>query len=186
MSFCYNLKTLRSGTSYDSRAQPKMSGQEEEVTRELETDPAEGNEENSVRFSPNLVEEMIQASLESLHAQISALTEMMDRFIQCYSATETITAISPETRPQCEPSYSGKPGSSRFQNSGTTYHRRTLAQHGDRSKPNLPSKTTNTKTLGLGHSRRNSVSKQKQKGGILANIWLDRIVRDHRCNHHAA
>ena len=58
-----------------------MSAYEDETTREVETGEIEGSEENSMRFSPEFVEERIKASLEPLHAQITALTEMMDRLI---------------------------------------------------------------------------------------------------------
>ena len=43
-----------------------------EVIEEVEARKNEGNEENSVRFSPDSVGERIKASLEPLHAQISA------------------------------------------------------------------------------------------------------------------
>ena len=57
-----------------------MSAHEEETTG-----TNEDNEENSIRLSPDLVDEKIKASLESLHAQISALTEVMDRLLQSNS-----------------------------------------------------------------------------------------------------
>ena len=105
MSFSHKFKTLRSGNSYDSRVQLEMS--EEEVIGEV----TESYEENSIRLSPNLVDERIKASLEPLHAQIYALTEMMDRLIQSNSAEETTTASSRETRHQYKSPYSGIPGS---------------------------------------------------------------------------
>ena len=86
----------------------------EEVTWKVEVDATEGNEENSIRFFPNLVDERIKASLEPLHAQISALTEMMDRLTQSNLARETTTTSSWETRHQYESPFSGVPGSSRF------------------------------------------------------------------------
>ena len=79
MSFLNKFKTLKSGKSYDLRTQAKMSTHGEEETGEAETGINEGNEGNSIRFSPELVDERIKASLEPLHAQIFALTEMMDR-----------------------------------------------------------------------------------------------------------
>ena len=54
----------------------------------------EGSEENSIRFSPELVDERIKASLEPLHPQITALNEMMDRLIQSDAAKEATTASS--------------------------------------------------------------------------------------------
>ena len=80
----------------------------------MDADATEGNEESSIIFSPDVVDERIKASLEPLHEQISTLTEMMDRLIQSNSARETSTASSPETRQQYESPFSGVPGSSRF------------------------------------------------------------------------
>ena len=67
-----------------------------------------------MRFSPELVDEKIKASLELLHAQITALTEMMDRLIQSNLAKEATTASSRGIRHQYELPYSEVPGSSRF------------------------------------------------------------------------
>ena len=114
MSFSYKFKTLRNGKSYDSRAQPELSAHEEEATGEVETVTIGSNEESGIRVSPDLVDERIKASVEPLHAQISALTEMMDRLIQSNSAGESTTASSRKTRHQYESPYSGVPGSSRF------------------------------------------------------------------------
>ena len=49
-------------------------------TEEVEAGVTEGSEESNIGLSPVLVDERIKASLEPLHAQISALTEMIDRF----------------------------------------------------------------------------------------------------------
>ena len=87
MSFSYKFRTLRSGNFYESGTL-EMSAHEEEVTGEVEADATEGDEENSVRFSPNLFDERIKASLEPLHAQISGLIEMKARLIQSYSARD--------------------------------------------------------------------------------------------------
>ena len=113
MSFSYNIKKLRTGNSYDSRTQPEISAHEDETT-EVERGTIEGSEENNMRFSPQLVDERIKASLEPLHEQISALTEMMDRLIQSNSVKDTTMVSSRETRHQNESPYSGVPGSSRF------------------------------------------------------------------------
>ena len=48
----------------------------------------ESNKENSMTFSPDFVHERIKASLEPLHVQISALTEMMDHLIQSNSTKD--------------------------------------------------------------------------------------------------
>ena len=91
-----------------------MSAHEEGATGEVETGTIEGNEEINISFSPDLADERIKASLEPLHAQISALTEMMDRLIQSNSTKEPTTASSREIRHQYELPYSGAPGSFRF------------------------------------------------------------------------
>ena len=75
-----------------------MSAHVQKATGEVETGIIEGNAENNIRFSPDLVNERIKASLEPLHAQISALTEMMDRLIQSISAKEPFKSSAQETR----------------------------------------------------------------------------------------
>ena len=90
-----------------------MSAHGDENT-EAETGIIEGSEENSSSFSPELVNERIKASLEPLHAQISALTEMMDRLIQSNSAEESTMASSRGFGHQYESPYSEGPGSSKF------------------------------------------------------------------------
>ena len=74
----------------------------------------EGSEENSIRLCPELVDESIKASLETLHAQISSLTETMDRLIQSNLTTESTTATSRGPGLQFESPYSEGPGSSKF------------------------------------------------------------------------
>ena len=90
MSFSYKFETLRSGSSYESNAQLEMSAHEEKVTEDVGAVAIEGNEETGVRY---LVGERIKV-LKPLHAQISALTEMMNRLFQCNSAKETTTAVT--------------------------------------------------------------------------------------------
>ena len=114
VSFSCKFKTLTKGNSYDFRTQPKMSTQGDENTGEAETGIIEGNEENNIRFSPVLVAERIKAGLESLHAQISALTEMMDRIIQSNLTTESTTASSHGPGLQHDSPYNEGPGSSKF------------------------------------------------------------------------
>ena len=91
-----------------------MSALGDENTGEAETGIKEGSKENSNGFSPDLVDEKIEAILEPLHAQISALTEMMDRLIQSNSAKEATTASSRGTPHQYESLYNEGPGSSGF------------------------------------------------------------------------
>ena len=114
MSFSNKFKTLRSGNSYDLRTQPKISTHGDENTGEAETEIIEGSKKNSVRFSPELMEEGIKASLEPLFAQISALTEMMGRLIQSNLIMESTTASSRGPGLQYESPYSEGPGSSKF------------------------------------------------------------------------
>ena len=94
MSFFGEFKTIESGNSYNLRTQPKMSTHGDENTGVAETGITEGSDEGHIRFSPELVDERIKASLEPRHAQISALTEMMDRLIQSTLTTESTTASS--------------------------------------------------------------------------------------------
>ena len=114
MSFPYKFKTIRSGSTYDSNALSEMAAHEGEVVDEIETGANEGNSENGVRFSPTIADEKIKARLESLHAQISAFTEMMVRLIQSNSAEENTTARSRVSRHQSELLNSEVPGSSGF------------------------------------------------------------------------
>ena len=90
-----------------------MSENEGETIGELETGIIESSEENSTSFPPKLVDEKINASLEPLDTQITALTEMMDHLIQSNSAKEATTTSSRGTRHQYELPYSEVPGSSR-------------------------------------------------------------------------
>ena len=80
-----------------------MSAHEDEVTGGVEVDVNNGNGEKSVEFSPGLINESIKASFEPLHAQISALTEIMDRLIHSNSVRETNTAKTHEDQYQYEP-----------------------------------------------------------------------------------
>ena len=114
MSFSSDFKTLRSGNSYDLRTQPKMPTHGDENTGEAGPGIIEGIEESNIRFSPELVDERIKSSLERLHAQISALTEMMDRWIQSNSTTESTTVSTRGLGLQHELPYSEGPGSSKF------------------------------------------------------------------------
>ena len=74
----------------------------------------ESSKEEHIRFSPELLDERINASLELLYAQISALTEMMDRLIQSNLITESTTASSQGPGLQHASLYSEGPGSSKF------------------------------------------------------------------------
>ena len=91
-----------------------MSAHEDETTREVETVEIDRSEGNSRRCSQELLDERIRANFEPLHAQITALTEMMHRLIRSNSAKQTTTASSRGIREHYEPPYSEIPGSSRF------------------------------------------------------------------------
>ena len=91
-----------------------MSAYGDENTGEGETGVTEGSEENGMRFSPELVDERIKVSFDLLHAQTTALTEMMDRLIQSNSAKETTTGSSRGISHQYDSPYSEVPESSRF------------------------------------------------------------------------
>ena len=91
-----------------------MSAHGDENSGEAQTGEIEGSVESSMRFSPELVDVRIKASLEPLHAQISALTEMKDQLIQSNSAKETTMVSSRGIGHQDESPYSEGPGSFRF------------------------------------------------------------------------
>ena len=74
---------------------PLLLGLSARRLRRCAATAAECNEENIVTFSPDLVDEKIKASL-------SALTELMDRFIRSNSARETSMVSSRESRHQYE------------------------------------------------------------------------------------
>ena len=59
-----------------------MSAHEDEVIRVVKADATEGNDENSIRNSPDFVDDEVNAIHGTLHALISALIELMDRLIQ--------------------------------------------------------------------------------------------------------
>ena len=154
MGFSCQFKTLRSGNSYNLRIQSKVLTHGDENTGEMETGMIEGSEENSIRFSPELVVERIKASLEPLDAQISALAEMMDRLIQSNSAKESTTASSRGTRHQFESPYSGVPGFSRF----PTVAALTTARY----SPDTQWSTWLTETPYVAKFERSSIERQKK------------------------
>ena len=91
-----------------------MSAHGDENTGGAEMGEIEGGVESSFRFSPDLADERIKASLEPLHSLISALTEMMDHLFQNNSAQEPTTASFRGFGHQYESPYSEGPGSSKF------------------------------------------------------------------------
>ena len=105
---------MRSWNTYDSNARLEISAHGKETMEEVATDTNKVNDKNSVRFSPYIIEETIKANLELLHAQISALTEIMDRLIQGNAARAFKTASTRELRPRPESPFAEAPVTSRF------------------------------------------------------------------------
>ena len=91
-----------------------MSTHGDENTGVAETGITEGSEERHIRLSPELMDEKIKTSLEPVHVQISALTEMMDRLIQNNLTTESTTVSIRGLGLQHQSLYSEGPGSSKF------------------------------------------------------------------------
>ena len=91
-----------------------MFPHEEDTAVEAQIDANEQNDQTSASFSPDMIEERIKASLEPLHPQISAVTEMMDRLIQRYSARKNTTASTCELRLQSETPFAQASGILRF------------------------------------------------------------------------
>ena len=87
-----------------------MSTHEGEVVGE----PKGSKVESEVRFAPDLVDGRMKAYLEPLKAQISALTEMMDRLIQSNSARRTTRTSTYEARHLYESLHHEASGTARF------------------------------------------------------------------------
>ena len=96
MSFSQTCTRLRRGNTSNLHARPEMSAHEEEIAVEAEIVANEKADRTSTGFSPDMIEEIIKANFESFHAQISALTEMMDRLIQGKSSREFTRASTNE------------------------------------------------------------------------------------------
>ena len=79
MTFFLEHRTLKCGNKYDLKARPDLSAQEEQSTAASDPNVAERFSGANMELSPDLNEERIKANLEHLHAQITALTQMMDR-----------------------------------------------------------------------------------------------------------
>ena len=98
MSFIPKYRTLRNGYTFDLQAHPKMSAPEKQSTAATDTNEAERRDETSTGFSTDVIERRIKANLEHLHARISALTQMMDKFIQGNLAREYPVASTRKPR----------------------------------------------------------------------------------------
>ena len=114
MRSSYMFETLRSGKSYDSKTQSEITAHGDENTGDAETGIIEGSNKNSVGFYTELLDERIKVSLERLHAQISALSEMMDRLILSNLAKKATTASYRRNTHQNESPYNERSVSSRF------------------------------------------------------------------------
>ena len=85
-------RTLRSGDYYNLKTRLKKFSHEEHQAEASEVHTAKRSDGSNTEFSPNLTEERIKANLEPLHAQIFALTQMMNKLIQDNSARAKPTA----------------------------------------------------------------------------------------------
>ena len=186
MSFYCEFKTLRVGNSYDLKTQSKMSTHGEGNTGEVGTRVTEGGKESNIELSTDLLDDRIKASLEPLHAQISALTKMMDRLIQGSFTTEITTAGTRGLVLQHESTYSEVPGSSQFPTLAP------LATAG--YSPNMVTGATQSTHCWPPPPLHADVDTDDKdvfpsgnKGRILANTRRDRAVwKHHPCNHNAA
>ena len=81
MSFFLEHRTLRSGNTYNLKTRPEIFVHEEPSSAACETNAAELIKEADAEFSSDLIDERNKANLEPLHAQTSALTQMMDKLV---------------------------------------------------------------------------------------------------------
>ena len=79
-----------------------MSANEEYTTVEADIDASEQNDQTKARIFPDIIDERIKVDFEPLHAQIYALTKMMDRLIKGNSAREITIASTRELGLQSE------------------------------------------------------------------------------------
>ena len=93
---------LSSGNTYNSHARQQIPALEEDTTVETELYASEKTDKTIARYSPDMIDENIKTNVEPLNAQISALTEMMDRLFQGNSAREFTTPTTRELRLQSQ------------------------------------------------------------------------------------
>ena len=79
-----------------------MSVYEEQPKKESEMHTADRIDKNGAEFSPDLIKERIKVNLEPLDAQISTLTQMMNKPTQDNSARTNPTAGTRARRFQSE------------------------------------------------------------------------------------
>ena len=82
MSFSVEHRTLRNGNTYNLKPHPDMSAHEYQSAAASELNAVVQSNETALKFSPELLHEKIKTNLEPLHAQIPALTQMMDKLTQ--------------------------------------------------------------------------------------------------------
>ena len=113
VSFCHENRTFKRGKRYDLKTRPDLCGQDEHSTTASELNAAKPNSQAGFAFSLDLIEETIRTKLEPLHAQNSALTQMMDNLIQCNLARAYPMASARDRRFQSEYPLTQDPGISR-------------------------------------------------------------------------
>ena len=92
MSIYLKCGTFRSGNSYNLKTCPRKSAHEEQLSEASEAHTTEKDDKANTEFSPGSIEERIKAKLEPLHAQISLLTQMINKLIQDNLARKNPTA----------------------------------------------------------------------------------------------
>ena len=94
-----------------------MSSHEDQSTAASELNAAERISEITLEFSPDLIDEKInpptRLNLEHLHAQVTALTQMMDNVIQDNSARAYPTASTRDRQFPSKSPLTDNPGTSR-------------------------------------------------------------------------
>ena len=113
MSFSFERRTLRSGSSYNLKTCPRTSAHDEETNAASELHTAERIDEASTDLSPNPIEYRVKAILEPLHAQMSTLTQMMNKLIQDNSVRANPLAGSRDHLLRSESLLTDEPGTSR-------------------------------------------------------------------------
>ena len=86
-----------------------MSAHGKQPNEASKTHTLERVDEASTKLSPNLIEDRIKSNMEPLHAQISTMTQMMNKLIQDNSARTNSTAGSRDHRFPYESPLTGDP-----------------------------------------------------------------------------
>ena len=91
----------------------KMSPLEEHLNETSETHIVEQIDGTNTEVTPHVMDERIKANLEPLHAQITTLTQMMNKLREENLARTKLTAGCHDLRLQSEFPHTGEPGTSR-------------------------------------------------------------------------